>query len=382
MRVKTLQSIADVSAEQWNPLIGSDDPFIEHAFLSLLESSGTVGARTGWAPRHVTLWQGSRLCAATPAYGKEHSYGEYIFDWPWARAALRAGIAYYPKTVAMVPCTPASGRRVLRTTDLDRDHATRALAQGLRLPAEQGEASSSHWLFLGPDEAQAVAQLHEEGWIYRKTFQFHWHNEGYESFEDFLNTFRSSQRKQVRRERREVAELGLRIRWLEGASLSPEAWAQIDGLYRKTCSEWGSYPYLTPAFFTGLAGAAGQHARVVVAERQEEIVAAALFFHKGKAMFGRYWGSRMEAPFLHFELCYYQPIDWAIRHGVERLEAGAQGIQKLRRGFRPQAIHSAHWIAHEALREAVRAAVAEESRRCETEMQALAHHGPFKRCGA
>ncbi|MDH5490783.1 MAG: GNAT family N-acetyltransferase [Myxococcales bacterium] len=377
MQVEFVQELARVPAEAWDALVGEDDPFVEHAFLSLLEQSGSVGGRTGWHPRHVLVRHAGRLVGALPLYVKEHGYGEYIFDWAWANAAPRLGLDYYPKLVSMVPLTPATGRRVLLAPGIDRPAVVQALLDGCLSLAERIGASSIHLLFLSEEDRELLRPHH--AFLPRLSHQFHWHSRGDRSFEEHLDRFRSSYRKQIRRERRAALESGLRIDFLRGEQIDAETWSRIGALYRDTCARKGSYPYLHPSFFELAPERVGGRARLARACRAGETVAISLGFAKGKHVYGRYWGASIDQELLHFELCFHQFIEHAIEIGAERFEAGAQGSHKLRRGLLPSPVHSAHWIRDPRLRELVGSFLPREAALVAREIEALGERSPFRR---
>lgn len=366
-----------MDANAWNRLVGGDDPFVEHAFLSLLEESGSVGRGSGWEPTHVTVWRHKRLVGALPLYLKTHSYGEYIFDWSWADAAMRLGASYYPKLVSMVPVTPVTGRRFLFAPDEDPAVIASHLIDGCLEVAESARASSIHLLFLNDDERGWVAR--DGRLMERLSFQFHWHNEGYETFDQFTAQFRSSMRKKLRKERRIAAEANLEIAKIQGDELRPADWDTLERLYRATCRRKGSYPYLTPEFFELAPSRLGGSPLIFAAKDGGRIVAASLNFQKGGHLYGRYWGAAQRHDMLHFELCYYRLIEHAIEHRMRRFEAGAQGAHKLRRGLMPAPIHSAHWIRHPVLREAVADFLPREAASVRQQIDELSKHGPFRR---
>lgn len=358
-------------------MVGDDDPFVEHEFLSLLEQSGSVGRGSGWEPLHVTAWRQRRLVGALPLYLKTHSYGEYIFDWGWADAAMRLGSDYYPKLVSMVPVTPVTGRRFLFAPGEDPETMAARLIDGCLEVAQSVKASSIHLLFLNAQERQWVA--HDGRLMERLSFQFHWHNEGYETFDQFLGSFRSSMRKKLRKERRIAAEAQLEITKIPGDELSASDWRTLEHLYRATCHRKGSYPYLTAEFFELAPSALDGSPLIFAARDAGRIVAASLNFQKGKHLYGRYWGASQRHEMLHFELCYYRLIEHAIEHGMARFEAGAQGAHKLRRGLMPAPIFSAHWIRHPVLRDAVADFLPREAASVREQIRELSHHGPFRR---
>ena len=378
LEVELLRDIGAVAAADWDALAGQDDPFIEHAFLHALEQSGSVGRDTGWAPLHVVVRDGGRLVGALPLYVKHHSYGEYIFDWAWAGAAERAGLRYYPKLVSMVPFTPATGQHVLLAEGADRNTVMRQLLAGVNEAAARVSASSVHWLFLDPSERDLL--LDAAGTLMpRETLQYHWHNDGYTSFEDYLGHFRSALRKQVRRERREAVATGLELRLLTGPELGDVEWQALYAFYRDTCHKRGSGPYLTKRFFELLRTTHAQRVVAVLALRAGKPIAGTLSFQKGAHLYGRYWGCLEDYPALHFECCYYQLIEHAIVKGMRRFEAGAQGSHKLRRGLLPATIHSLHEIAHPGLRTAIEDYLPREIAAHRRELLELAEHGPFRK---
>lgn len=378
MEVRSIARIADVDAAAWDALAGADDPFVEHAFLAALEDSGSVGPRTGWEPHHLVVYDGARLVGAMPLYAKDDSWGEFIFDFQWARAAQQARIAYYPKLVSMVPFTPATGRRILVDDSAgDRAAIVGALAGGARALADELGCSSVHALFVTEDERRALVEL--GAMRPRLSMQYHWRSEGWASFEDYLNAFRAPSRKQVRRERREVAESGIDVRTKLGSELDDREWAAIDTFYRTNCARHGSYPYLTRRFFPQVRATCADRLVAVIAYREAEPIAASINFEKGAHLYGRYWGSSEEHEFLHFEVCYYRLIERAIEKKMTRFEAGAQGAHKLKRGLMPSEIHSTHWIRHPRLAEAIDHFLPDEAMAVKAEIAELEAMGPFKR---
>lgn len=376
LRIELASDLSAIAASRWDALAGDDDPFVEHAFLRGLETSGSVGADTGWQPLHLLAFRDEALAGALPLYAKTDSWGEFIFDFAWARAAQHAGIPYYPKLVSMVPFTPATGRRILVAKGEDEDEITRALIAGAREAAERVDASGLHILFVTREERDRACGA---GLAPRLSSQFHWHNEGYASFDDFLARFRADKRKQVRRERREVAESGLTIAIKEGPELEPGEWSALKRFYREGVGRHGSYPYLRPAFFDALRDTHAHRVVAALAYRDGTPVAASLSFEKGAHLYGRYWGAREDHEFLHFELCYYRLIERAIERKLRRFEAGAQGFHKLRRGMLPAQIHSAHWIADPRLAAAVHEYLPSEAADVGAEIALLTERSPFRR---
>ncbi|WP_114377092.1 GNAT family N-acetyltransferase [Elioraea thermophila] len=346
--------IADVAAADWDGCAGDDNPFVSHAFLSCLEDSGSASPRTGWLPRHAVLRDAAgRVVAVAPLYVKSHSWGEYVFDHAWADALERAGGRYYPKLQVAVPFSPVPGPRLL-----SRDPSLRpALATGLPRIAHDLRLSSVHVTFCTGDEQ---ALLEAVGFLPRLGLQFHWRNEGYATFDDFLGRLASRKRKQVRKER-ERARWALRIRPLRGREITPRHWEAFHAFYLATVDKRWGQAYLTRRFWPMLGESLGDRVVLMWAEEEDGTpVAGALNLLGRDALFGRNWGAAREVPFLHFELCYYQAIEFAIAHGLARVEAGAQGEHKVSRGYLPVPTFSAHWIAHEGLREAVARFLARE----------------------
>ena len=371
-------TITDVSATAWNAMVGHDDPFVEHAFLAGLESCGCVGTRgSGWLPRYFLLKQGPTPIAAMPFYEKYDSYGEYIFDWAWAEAAMRAGIAYYPKLVCAVPFTPVTGRRILRLPDISLAEVAADLRAGMDQMCAAIGASSTHILFLPADEREALTK---HGFSPRASYQFHWENlAGWRSFDDYLGALRSSSRKQIRRERRLAHGHGLRLCMKPGPQLDALDWQAIWHFYCATCARKGAIAYLTEAFFAYLKEHFAQRVLVALAYRDRTPVAMALYFTKGKSLYGRYWGAQSYFEALHFELCYHQPIAYCLENGLTHFEAGAQGPHKVKRGLLPQPCHSVHCFRHPALAAAISDYLPREAEAIDEDMDLIATHSPFKR---
>ena len=370
-------AIHEIAAADWDGCAGDANPFVSHAFLSALEDSGSAGARTGWLPRHAVLRDGAgAVVAVAPMYAKSHSYGEYVFDHGWAQAFERAGGQYYPKLQVAVPFSPVPGPRLLIRAGaaIDAETFGRALIDCCR----QLDLSSVHVTFCSQPEQEGLVRA---GFLARLGKQFHWHNQGYRDFEDFLAALSSRKRKSIRRERRDALAAGLDLRTLRGAAITPRHWDAFYGFYTDTIDrKWGS-AYLTRGFFDLLSQRLGERVVLMLAERDGEPVAAALNLMGEDALYGRNWGSSGEYRFLHFELCYYQAIEFAIAHGLARVEAGAQGEHKIQRGYLPAVTHSAHWIAHRGLREAVAGFLDRERPAVLAEMEELAGLSPFRRDG-
>lgn len=374
---RLLDGMKAVTPATWNALAnppgGRFNPFVTHAFLSALEESGSATARTGWQPVHILVEQAGQPIAAAPMYVKSHSYGEYVFDHAWAQAFERAGGEYYPKLQVTVPFTPATGPRLLTGGSAA---AREPLAHAMMAAAQKLEVSSLHITFAPEDEAATLAPL---GFLQRHDQQFHWRNDGYASFADFLAALSSIKRKNLRRERAQALEAGIEIEWLTGSDIKEAHWDEFFKFYMDTGSrKWGS-PYLTRQFFSLVGERMAAHTLLVMAKRNGRYIAGALNFIGSDTLYGRNWGAIEQHPFLHFEVCYYQAIDFAIARGLKVVEAGAQGAHKLARGYMPVRTHSAHWIAHAGLRQAVANYLTQERRAVGEEIEALAEHAPFKK---
>jgi predicted N-acyltransferase len=377
--VKVLPAIADIGAADWDACAGADNPFLSHGFLDALEASGSVDASTGWMPQHLVVEnEDGRILGAAPLYLKSHSYGEYVFDHGWAEAYQRAGGRYYPKLQLAVPFTPVPGPRLLVRPDCEREPVEDALIQASVELARRRRASSVHVTF--PPEEQ-WRRLGEAGWLTRIGYQFHWHNQGYASFEEFLGALSSRKRKQIRKERREAVAGGLAIRTLTGADLEKRHWDAFFGFYMDTSDRKWGHAYLNRAFFHLLGERMADRVVLILVEEAGKYVAGALNLLGGDTLYGRNWGCRGDYPFLHFEACYYRAIDFAIERGLSRVEAGAQGRHKIQRGYLPTATYSAHWIADAGLAEAVKTYLVRERRHAQAEIEALMEESPFKKDG-
>lgn len=367
--------ISEIAAADWDACAGGGNPFVSHAFLQALEDSGSASARTGWLPQHAVLRDGAgQVVAVAPMYAKSHSYGEYVFDHGWANAMERAGESYYPKLQVAVPFSPVPGPRLLRRPGCGVPAA--ALADALRQASDALDTSSVHVTFCDQAEWEALGQA---GWLQRLGMQFHWENAGYADFEDFLGALSSRKRKVLRRERRDANAAGLTFHALSGADITERHWDAFYAFYQSTVDrKWGS-AYLTRSFFSMLGERLGERVVLMYAENGNRPVAGALNLAGEEALYGRNWGCRGDWPFLHFELCYYRAIDWAIAHGLRRVEDGAQGRHKIQRGYLPRPTYSAHWIAHRGLRQAVERFLVEERAEVLAEMAALAEESPFRK---
>jgi predicted N-acyltransferase len=399
--LEAVPSVGDVPAEAWdacanphasspNAFDGDDpiascrgakayyNPFVSHAFFSAAEASGSAIARTGWGARHLLAKIDGRIAGILPCYLKSHSQGEYVFDRGWADAYERAGGRYYPKLQCSVPFTPATGPRLLIRGDVDRDQIGSALASGLIALCGMSKASSAHVTFAREAEWKFLA---EHGFLQRTDQQFHWHNHGFATFDDFLATLNSRHRKAIKRERRDALAHGVTIHWLTGNAITEEAWDAFFAFYMETGSrKWGR-PYLTRAFFSLIGERMCKDVLLVMARRSNRWIAGAINFIGSDTLFGRNWGAIEHHPFLHFEICYYQAIEFAIRHRLEAVEAGAQGEHKIARGYLPQTTYSAHYIADPNLRRAIADYLKRERAYVAEAGHELAAAGPFRKVG-
>ena len=374
MHIKPIQHISDIAEAEWNRLIPDHNPFLRHSFLAALETSGSVGEGTGWDTLHLSLFdETGTLCGALPSYLKHHSYGEYVFDHSWAHGFERAGGQYYPKLVGAVPFTPVPGPRLL--TGIDDSEATQALIHGTKGLVDTLSLSSAHVNFITADDRAAFEQA---GWIIRKNVQFHWHNRDYDDFDDFLSHFASRKRKNIRKERQSLKSEGVRFHRLTGADITPSHWDKFYHFYLATIDKkWGG-AYLTRAFFDQIGATMADDILLVMAEYDGDIIAGALNLMSPECLYGRNWGCALELPNLHFETCYYQAIEFAIETGRRRVEAGAQGMHKVQRGYLPQITYSAHYIQHDGFADAVRRFCEMENRAVEEEAQDIATLSPFR----
>ena len=374
-------AISEIDASQWdglaNPDIAAYDPFVSHAFLQALEQSGSIAPDTGWLPQHLLL-QGNngQLAAAMPCYLKSHSMGEFVFDHSWAEAYDRAGMDYYPKLLCAVPVTPVPGRRFLTGKADNAAELQQTLTAAAIELTRRVKASSLHITFLNDEQTERAGA---QGLLKRTGHQYHWSNTGYATWDDFLATLASRKRKNLKRERRDALANGISIDWLTGAEITEAHWDAFFAFYMDTGNrKWGS-PYLNRAFFSLLGEAMAKHCLLVMAKREGRYIAGALNIIGGDALYGRYWGCLEQHPFLHFEVCYYQAIDFAIARGLKRVEAGAGGEHKLVRGYEPMATHSVHWIADPRFRQAIADFLVREQSYVERQGEAMAGMTPFKK---
>ncbi|CAM2173035.1 GNAT family N-acetyltransferase [Burkholderia orbicola] len=381
-RTGILSSPAEVPADEWNALLARDaqpTPFLRHEFLDALHVARCAVDDTGWSPHFVTLTdeRTGRLAAAAPVYAKQHSYGEYVFDWAWADAYQRNDLPYYPKLLCAVPFTPVQGTRLLAADDDARRH----LAATLLAFAEQSDVSSLHVLFPTGDEARLLESM---GMMLREGVQFHWLNDGYRHFDDFLGTLEQKKRKNIRAERRKVHDAGVTFRRLTGDQITDADWRFFSRCYRQTYREHYSSPYLNLDFFRTIGATMPENLLLVIAEADGKPIASALAVyrrgeHGGGTLYGRYWGAIEHVPCLHFETAYYQLLEFCIEAGLDTFEGGAQGEHKLARGFLPTVTHSAHWLAHPAFSDAVARFLERETEHIHAYVDELREHDPFRR---
>src|SRR5688572_4693487 len=386
LRIRVVSAIADIPAAAWDACANPADsksqdqiynPFISHAFLSALEGSGSATGRTGWQPQHlVAETADGAMLGVAPAYLKSHSRGEYVFDAGWADAYERAGGNYYPKLQVSVPFTPATGRRLLVPPGENADSIRQGLASGLIELTKLRGASSVHVTFAPETEWRLLGEL---GYLQRNDQQFHWENANYSTFDDFLNALAARKRKAIKRERREALEHGVEVQWLTGSDLTENVWDTFFAFYMETGSrKWGR-PYLTRQFYSLIGETMRDKVLLVMAKRAGRFIAGAINFIGSHTLFGRHWGAIEHHPFLHFELCYYQAIDFAIQNKLARVEAGAQGEHKLARGYMPVTTYSAHYIADPALRRAIADYLQRERAYLEAAGEELATLSPFRK---
>ncbi len=375
--VKLIERIAEVPAAEWDACAGGGNPFVSHAFLNALEESGSATGEAGWLPRHLVIeGEDGRLAAAAPLYVKGHSYGEYVFDHGWAHAYEQAGGRYYPKLQCSVPFSPVTGPRLLVRPGAAAGAMREALVGGMIEAVQRMGLSSLHVTFPLEEETPVFERA---GFLLRTGLQFHWENRGYESFDDFLGALISRKRKAIRKERREVAVAGIALRALGGDDIRSHHWDAFHRFYVDTYDRKWGYPYLNRTFFEMLGDTMGDNVVLVMAEHEGEPVAGALNLRGADALYGRNWGCAADFRFLHFEACYYQAIQYAIEHGLARVEAGTQGPHKIQRGYLPRTTWSAHWIRDPGFRDAVADFLGRERRAVEYEIADFMEESPYRR---
>jgi predicted N-acyltransferase len=362
-------SLDAIEAVDWDALADDPNPFVSHAFLAGLERHGCIRARWGWQPHHLALHENGHLVAAAPLYLKGNSHGEYVFDWSWAAAWERADGRYYPKLLCAVPYSPVPGPRLLAATPARRQALVDAIVEETR----RLRLSSAHVDFLSAEQGDAF----DAAWLARSDWQYHWHGHGYRDFADFLDTLKHKKRKNIRAERAQVRAAGIACRMQRGDTLDDDEWRAVHALYRHTFDTKGNQATLTPAFFRHLAATLGDGLQVALARERGRIIAMALFLRDRDTLYGRYWGAERQEAGLHFELCYYQGIEYAIAHGMTRFTPGAQGQHKLARGFVPVRTHSRHYLVHPGFRDAVAHALEDENFVLDEIGQQLRAHSPY-----
>lgn len=383
--IRVAEAPTEIDALAWDRLVELDpdpSPFVRHAYLAAMHEGAAATTETGWMPRFVTVWQEARMVAACPLYLKSHSYGEYVFDWAWAQAYEQHGLPYYPKGLVAIPFTPVPGSRLLAETRPARQALVAALGQ----LARTWKLSSLHLLFAREDDLAITA---DHGWLTRETVQFHW-TQGqaedppetrFRDFDHFLSTLQQDKRKKIRQERRKVLDAGVRFRWATGSDIRPQDWAFFWACYQRTYLEHGNPPYLTPAFFDRMASQMSEHWLLFIAEREGRPMASSLIALDStrRVAYGRYWGALERVDCLHFEACYYQPLQWCIEHGYRRFEGGAQGEHKMARALLPVRTRSAHWLAHPAFADAVDRFLDRERQGVANYLEHLAGRDPRRR---
>jgi len=373
-RTHIVSSLAEIGQAAWDALAASQprpNPFLSHAFLHALHESGSAAPDAGWQPQFIALYDGEQLAAALPLYVKLHSYGEYVFDWAWADAYQRNGLDYYPKLLSAIPFTPVTGPRLLAVDDAARA----ALVKVLVATQQATPVSSAHILY--PPEEQA-RQLADAGYMLRSGVQFHWLNQGYASFDDFLATLEHKKRKNIRAERRKVREAGVTVRRVRGRDATEADWRLFNRCYRHTYAAHHSTPYLNLDFFQRIGRSMPENILLVIAERDGRPIAASLVIHSDEVLYGRYWGELEHVPCLHFECSYYQPLEFCIEQGIAVFEGGAQGEHKMARGFLPTRTWSAHWLAHPAFADAIERFLEREAGGIDDYIDELNDRNPFK----
>jgi predicted N-acyltransferase len=375
---RVLGSVLELDPAQWDALLGrqsAPSPFMRHAYLAAMECSKCASPKTGWTPSFITLWRGGELQAACALYLKDHSYGEYVFDWAWANAYEQHGLAYYPKALVAPPFTPVPGARLLAHDAAAR----RALVEAVLAWCSAQKLSSLHLLFLAQED---VVACEHAGMMLRHTVQFHWMNQSWRNFDGFLASLAHDKRKKIRQERRKVADAGVTFRWSLGAGISAADWDFFYRCYERTYYEHGNAPYLSRDFFRRMAAGMPSNWLMFVAERAGEPIASSLVAvgeaHGEKIAYGRYWGALERVDCLHFEACYYQPLQWCVEHGFDRFEGGAQGEHKMARALLPVKTTSAHWLAHPAFADAVERFLEREGEGIGNYLEHLERRTPFR----
>ncbi len=378
LQLEIVDRLSDITSEEWNALLPSDaGPFLRHEFLSALEVTGCVGANTGWQVAHLALRNSQKLIGAMPLYLKQHSYGEFVFDWSWAQAYEQQGMQYFPKALCAIPFTPVQGSRILSARNVDADLVQKQLIAGLKTLVVQNNLSSAHVIFPHDSEAKG---LKDQGFMLRDSVQFHWHNQGFENFEQFLAALTMKRRKNIRREREQVSRELITFRHVPGISSTNADWEFFYRCYENTYLEHGSSPYLNETFLKLWAHRLPENLHLIIAERNGNPIAASLLVvdPTSSKAYGRYWGAIEHVPCLHFETAYYQAIQYCISNQIQTFEGGAQGEHKMARGFLPTTIQSAHFIADPQFAKAVQHFLDREHQGIGAYVDELAEHSPLK----
>jgi predicted N-acyltransferase len=379
MHTTVIQQIKDIPAEEWNRIAGTGNPFLRFEFLAALEQHQCVGEHHGWLPRHIAAYDDdNKLAGLVPLYLKDNSYGEFVFDWAWADAWHRAGKPYYPKLVAAIPFTPATGPRLLVHPLAERTRVVKSLVEAALALTEQTESSSLHWLFTDKRDTDTLV---EQGFMRRTGCHFHWSNQHYRNFDDFLSRLTSRKRKKIRRERRHVEEAGIQMVIVHGREATEEQWHSMHYFYRTTFEKKSGMPTLSAGFFHEISRTMGDQVVLVFAMHQDKAVAGAIMLRGDDALYGRHWGCLQEFHSLHFETCYYQGIEYCIEHGLNLFEPGAQGEHKISRGFLPTLTWSAHWIRDDGFRPVIDRYLLQEHELVIDYYNELSETSPFKKAG-
>ncbi len=376
MEIQQITAISEIDSESWNRLAGDSYPFMRHEFLLALEESGCVSRQAGWQPKHLLVFDNSKLIAGMPLYLKTHSRGEYVFDHQWTYAYQQNGIRYFPKWLTAIPFTPCQGSRIAVDKSIHLLQITNVLFEFIKANSKPDNISSWHCLFPVGEQLAMLARL---GLLVREGVQFQWFNKGYQTFDDFLATFSSSKRKMLKRERRKVAEQGIAMVQLTGCEASEQQWQVFYDFYKTTYFKHGMSPYLNLDFFLCCAKAMGNKVLLVFALKDGAYIGAALSFIGGDTLYGRYWGCHEEYKSLHFEACYYQGLDYCIQHGLQRFDSGAQGEHKIARGFEPVTTYSAHWFQDERFAKAIGEFLRRERDAVRFYKDDATHYLPFKK---
>ena len=378
LQLEIINRLSDIPSDEWNSLLPKDaGPFLRHEFLDALEETACVGGKTGWQIAHLVLREHEQLVGAMPLYLKQHSYGEFVFDWSWAQAYEQQGMQYFPKALCAIPFTPVQGSRILSAGDVDASVVGQHLIEGLKTVVLQNNLSSAHVLFPYGEEAK---DLEKQGFMLRDSVQFHWHNQGFENFEQFLAVLTMKRRKNIRREREQVTREAITFRHVPGKESSPQDWEFFYACYQNTYLEHHSSPYLSEAFFKLWAKRLPENLHLIIAQRNDIPIAASLLVvdKQSSKAYGRYWGAIEHIPCLHFETAYYQAIEYCIANQIKTFEGGAQGEHKMARGFLPTTIQSAHFIQDPRFAKAVAHFLEREHQGIGAYVDELAEHSPLK----